>query len=234
MIPYQAEINKQVLDLFYVMDAQGWQWPYVTGVSDTDALKLAIGDVIKLADPNAKAGILPAANPGPLMEAIKATYQRLAAKTRTPIHDLDSSEPPSGESRKTAESGLVKKTEDRQETLGNSYADTMGMCWKLQGIFGEGDFPAFDEEAQIVTLWDDAEARNEQAETNTKGVQVELLGLSKTTALRELGFDPAEEAKLRKKEQAEAPADPILPSPEDKPVVVEPKIPAPSPPVKNQ
>lgn len=234
IIPYQAEINKQVLDLFYVMDAQGWQWPWVSGVSESDAFTMAIGDVIKLANPEARAGLLPAADPRPLMEAIKSTYQRLAAKSRTPIHDLDSSEPPSGESRKTAESGLVKKTEDRQETLGNSYADTARMAWLLADTFGTADVPAFDEEAEIVTLWDDAEARNEQAETNTLGVQVELLGVSRTSAQRRLGYDPKEEAKLRKAEQDEAPPDPTPPPPEDKPVVVEPKVPEPSPPVKNQ
>lgn len=230
VIPYQAEINKQVLDLFYVMDAQGWQWPWVSGVSDSDNFTMAIGDVIKLANPEARAGILQAADPRPSMEAIKATYQRLAAKSRTPIHDLDSSEPPSGESRKTAESGLVKKSEDSQETLGNTYADVMRMAWKLADLHGVEGVPKFDPQAEIVTIWDDAEARNEQAETNTLAVQVELLAVSRTSAQRRLGYDPEEEAKLRKKEQAEdAPPDPTLPSPEDKPVVVEPTIPAPSP-----
>lgn len=232
LIPYQAEINKQVLDLFYVMDAQGWQWPWFSGVTDTDDFRMAVGDVVKLANPDAKAGQLPAADPRPLLEAIQATYQRLAAKSRTPMHDLDNGEPPSGEARKTAESGLVKKAEDRQETLGNSWSDAARLAWLLATVHGDQDVPAFDELAEIETLWDDPQARNEQAETNTKGVQVELLGLSKTTALRELGYDPTAEAKLREAEK-EAEAEPA-PPPDIKPVIVEPKIPEPSPPVKGQ
>lgn len=231
VIPYQAEINKQVLDLFYVMDAQGFQREYFTGVAESDNLTVAVGDIITLANPDAKAGQLTAADPRPALEAISATYQRLAAKSHTPVHDLDKGEPPSGESRKTAESGLVKKAEDSQETLGNSYADTMRMCWLLADTFSEKDVPKFDPDAEIETLWDDAEARNEQAETNTLAVQVEVLGVSQTSAQRRLGYDPDEERANREAEKAAEPEEAPLPEPPDgpKPVVKEPKVPAPGP-----
>jgi hypothetical protein len=232
IIPYQAEINKQALDLFYVMDAQGWQWPWVSGVGETDSFSLAIGDVIKLTNPEARAGQLPAADPRPMLEAIEATYQRLAAKSRTPMHDLDGSEPPSGESRKTAESGQVKKAEDRQEGFGNSWSDTMRLAWLLASIHSEQDVPKYDPQVEIVTVWDDAEARNEQAETNMLGVHVELLGVSQTSAMRKLGYDPDEERQLREEEKAAEPEEQPAPEPPNgpKPVVHEPKVPPPSPP----
>jgi len=228
-IPYQLEINKQVVDLFYVMDAQGWQWPWVSGVGDLESFKLAIGDVIKLTNPEARAGQLPAADPRPLLDAIDSTYRRLAAKSRTPFHDLITGEIPSGESLKTAEGGLVKKAKDRQTTLGDPWSDTARLMWRLGAHYGSEGTPTFDALADITAVWDDPETRNEQAETNMLGVQVELLGRSRTSALRQLGLDPEEEAELRKKEQAEAPPDPSEIEPPDKPVVVEPKVPKPSP-----
>ena len=132
---------------------------------------------------------------------------------------------------KTAESGQVKKAEDRQDGFGNSWSDTMRIAWLLAGIHSIRDVPAFDEQAEIVTVWDDAEARNDEAETNMLAVQVELLGRSTTSALRHLGLDPEEEAKLRKQEREEEPEP--APVPDLKPVVQEPKIPEPAPEPKN-
>jgi Phage portal protein, SPP1 Gp6-like len=228
-IPQQDALAKQLMDLFYVMDSQGWKQRWATGVGDGESITVAIGEFLKSTNENAKFGEFDAEDPGPMGEAIEGTLRRMAARSQTPLHLLMTGGTlPSGETLKTAESGLVHKVEDRQTTHGSSWRRANMLGVRLVEAFGM--MPAqLDEDAQIQVIWDGVESRNEQAETNTLGVQVEVLGLSKTTALRKLGFDPEEEAELREKEQAEVPVDPLVPGPPDAPVVVEPEIPKPSP-----
>lgn len=226
VMSYQDEINKQVLDLFLVMDTQGWQWPWASGVSSEEELKIAVGDVIKLANTDAKMGQLTAANPVPMLEAILATHRRLSAKSRTPLHELIEGSVPTGESLKTAETGLVLKCDDRKVTLGDPWADYAGMSWRLADVFGDEKPPeSYDNTKMIKILWAPSESRNKQADTNTFAVQVEILGLSKTTALRELGYDPNEEQELREEEAAEEPPE-VAPPPPTELVVTEPKAPS--------
>lgn len=220
VIPFQNEITKQVLDLFQVMDAQGFQWPWITGIDSNEALKIAVGDVIRVTSKEAKVGQLAAANPGPLVEAIEATMRRMSAKTGTPLHDLIKGTPPSGEALKTAESRRTKIALDRQVTLGNGWEEAVRLGWHLTEVFGDdrAGAPAFDPDADITTVWDDPETRNEQAEAETLTAH-SLLGASHRTLLRKLGYDPDEEAAQRAKEAKEAMANlPAVPSPDDPPV----------------
>lgn len=229
VIPQQDLLTKQLLDQFYVMDGQGWPQRWATGIADQSSINVAIGEFIKSASADAKFGQFDAADPGPMGEAVESTLRRIASRSQTPLYLLMMGGTlPSGETLKTAESPLVHKIGDRETTHGGSWSDAMRIGARVTEAFGTPEH-TIDPEAEIVTLWRDAQSRNEQAETNTLGVQVELLGLSKTTALRKLDYDPDEEAKLRAEEQEEAPDEPEAPAPPDAPVVVEPVVPAPSP-----
>lgn len=203
MIPYQDELNKQVLDLFYVMDAQGWAWPWVTGVSDAESLTLAVGDVLKLASENARVGQLPAANPMPLLEAIDATLRRFSAKTDTPLFDLIKGTPPSGEALKTAESGMVAYVQDQQFAHGHAWETVAALSWRLAGLYGDDTVPAFDAVADITTQWDSPETRNELTEAQT-ALALSEIGVSNHTLMRRFGFDPNEEADLKRQESEAA------------------------------
>ncbi|MGH2878938.1 MAG: phage portal protein [Solirubrobacteraceae bacterium] len=232
VLPQQDLLTKQLLDQFYVMDAQGWPQRWATGIPEDTSINVAIGEFLKTANDEAKFGQFDAADPGPMGEAVESTLRRIASRSQTPLYLLMmSAQLPSGESLKTAESPLIHKVQDRETTHGGSWASAMRMGARVTEAFGTNPHP-IDPEAEIVTLWADAQSRNEQVETNTLGVQVELLGLSKTTALRKLGYDPDEEATLRAEEQADAPDEPEAPPPPDAPVVKEPDVPAPSPPPK--
>jgi hypothetical protein len=235
-IPQQEALTKQLVDLFYVMDAQGWQQRWATGVDDKASLNVAIGEFLKASNDNAKFGQFTAEDPGPMGEQIEGTLRRIAARAQTPLHLLMTGGTlPSGESLKAAEAPLVHKADDRKKTHGGSWSKVMGLGVAVMQVFGTLPFE-LDDEAEIETVWADSESRNEQAETNTLGVQVELLGLSKTTALRKLGYDPEGEQANREKEK-EAEPDPPLP-PEfakfPEPVVNDPAVPPPSPPVREK
>ncbi len=207
MIPYQNELNKQVLDLFYVMDAQGWAWPWITGLTDGDRVSLAVGDVLQIKDKDAKVGSIPAANPQGALEAIDATLRRFSAKTDTPLFDLIKGTPPSGEALKTAVLGQTAYVKDAQSTHGNSWENVVGQAWRLASIWGDDGVPPYDPVRDITTQWASTEPRSEETEAQTSIFYSEL-GVSNATLMRRHGFDPTEEAKLR---ALEAPDDPPSP-----------------------
>lgn len=200
-IPFQNEHTKNVLDQFAVMDAQGWAWPWITGLKEGENVTLAVGDILKLTDPNAKVGQLPAADPTKTLPTIKGTLQRLSAFTDTPLFDLIiEGTPPTGEALKTAEGGLTKKAYGCHPGYGNSWVALCRRALRLAAAHGDLDFE-FDPEAEITVAWDSPETRDELGEAQTAGFYADL-GVSNQTLMRRLGFDPEEEAKLKAAEVA--------------------------------
>lgn len=198
-IPFQDAHNKSVLDLFYVMDGQGWKQRWASGLSDVDAVKVAIGEWVTTANEAARFGEFQAENPGPLIETIDGGLRRLSAATGTPLHDLIKGDPPSGEALKTAEGRRVKKSEKFQTgSGGNAWEYTAKLAWKLQDVFGEGA-PPYDPDAEITVNWESPETRNERLEAETLEAH-HRLGASKQTILRKLGYDPDEEEEARQEE----------------------------------
>lgn len=201
LIPFHNELHKHLLDLFSVMDSQGWPQRHATGVENTAALKTAPGEVWSGPD-GATFGQFDAADPKGALSGISATLHRMAAKARVPLHILlMEGQMPSGESQKTANSPLVKKVDDRKTDAGGTWEDLQRMGWKVASAFGAPEVPEFDPGADITCLWDSSEDRNEVSEVTVAG-QKQDLGVSRTTTLRELGYDPDEEAKLRREERA--------------------------------
>lgn len=207
-IPFQLEHTKNILDHFDVMDAYAWGWVWATGVSEAETVKLAIGDVLTLPNEAARVGQIPAANPQATLEPIKGTLQRLATFTDTPLQSLLADATVSGEARKVYGEGAVKKAEDRQATLGNAWQRSARLSLRLAAAHGELPFDV-DPEAQITTVWDSAETRDEALEA-TNAILYSELGVSHRTLMRRLGFDPDEEATQKALEEP-APVPPPLP-----------------------
>lgn len=221
MMSFDAELSKQLIDLFYVMDLQGWPQRWASGIKSDDPLKVAPGEIMKASSEDAKFGQFDAADPSNSQTVIEGTLRRWALKTQTPIHlMLVGGQLPTGETLKTAYAGLVKKSEDRHDDFGGSHKDVQRLCLRLARAFGEPQFEVSeDEEADIDVHWEDAEPRNEIDEANAALLHEEL-GVSQTTTLRKLGYDPDEEASLRAKEQPPAPpppTDPHTPPPQAQP-----------------
>jgi hypothetical protein len=207
VIPMQDGLDKQSVDLFYVMDQLGWRWPWVNGVTETNtaSLKMAIGDVVRL-PPDSVMGQLEGQDPRPLTEVMDRQLARMAVRTATPLHALiTSGDQPSGESRKMAESATVAAALDRHVYLGNPWEDLARMENRLAHVFGDG-VALIDPEAEIDAVWDSPETRDEKLEGESLLIDQEL-GASRASTLRKRGYDPDEEAKLRAEEQA---ADPLI------------------------
>lgn len=202
-IPLQDAINKQLIDLFYVMDSQGWPQRHVSGVPDNVTLTVAVGEIIKATDHNAKFGQFDPADPRSLCEAIEASLRRFAIKTATPVGDLIASAAASGESKKMDNAQHVAKIDDRKESHGGAWSRVPSIAYKLTQTFG--DLEQTTEQPQFTTIWDDSEPRNESAETEMYATQVRDLGLSQETALNRLGYDGAAEVEASRA-QAQASA----------------------------
>lgn len=199
-LPFQDELNKQIIDLFWVMDTQSWGHRWIAADGEV-VITLAPGNYAHLKDKDAKVGQWEAEDPRPLVETCEATIRRMAAKTRTPLHELlTSGALPSGESLKTAEAGLGAKVEDDHEDLTPEWSDAMGYARMLHNDFGGG---TLSEDEPIVPQWKSPYTRNELVESQTAREKHDL-GVSARTLIAELGYDAEQEMQWREEENQRA------------------------------
>ena len=204
VIPQQDLLDKQILDLVQIGDTLGWPTRWISGLSqkEREAIENNPGDLWLIEKVEARAGQLPAAElVGPLA-AIDATLKRMAARSGTPLSRLltGSSDATSGESKKMDETALVEEINAAHPTLGVQWAKAAGMCASLEADYGTG-LARYDGEP-IRPQWHDPQSRNEAAEAEAAEVK-QRLGVSRTTTLEEMGYDPVKEAENRREESIE-------------------------------
>lgn len=206
-IPQQDNLNKMLVDLVMVLDSHGAAQRYGTGIKNEERSQLSgnPGTMWSVVNPDAKFGQFDAINPEGLLASVEAQLQRIAGRSRTPLFLLVlSGDAPSGESLKTAETGLVAKVKDRAVPLGNKWEDTWVMCAKIAQMNGDLDSSIEITSDLIDTQWRDPESRNVLEEATALQTKVNSLGLSKHTALQELGYDPEDEQVYKDEETANA------------------------------
>lgn len=200
VIPMLNALDKQLLDLFWVMDTQSWGQRWAKAKGDMN-LVTAPGEVWKTEDTDAEFGQFTADDPRPLVEVIENQIKRIAARSRTPLHELlYSGTQPSGESRKQAESGKVSKAEDRQTDLGDTWCRIMAQARKLTVLYGDG--AGLDSDEPFRCEWKSVATRNEETEARTAEVW-HGIGVSAQTLMERNGFDPEIEKERRSEEDAD-------------------------------
>ena len=112
------------------------------------------------------------------------------------MHLLTGGTPPSGESLKTSESGLVATAKAAQIAFGNSWEDAMMLGLRLATTFGDLELP---DDLTLQTNWANPETRSDEADLNVATLK-KSLGVSRYTLLTELGYDAEKEAELRQGE----------------------------------
>lgn len=204
VIPFQAELNKYLADLSDLVDNHALPQDWVKGVAgDNVTFKRVPGNMWQATSADAEFGRLEASPADNLLAVIEGVLSRMARKTRTPMHLLTGGTPPSGESLKTAESGLIASVEAAQVGLGNSWEDMIGLGFRLASVFA--DIPMLPEDVLIETQWANPATRSDKDELETATLKKQL-GVSKRTLLQELGYDPEAEEELRRAENDEAQA----------------------------
>lgn len=202
ILPMLNALDKQLLDLFWVMDSQSWSQRWVKA-KGTMALQLAPGEVWKTEDTDAQFGQFTPDDPRPLVETIEAQIRRIAAKSRTPMHELlVSGALPSGESLKTAEAGKIAKGADRQTDLGDPWCRMIDQARRLTALYGQPD-AEMNLDAPFRCEWQSIETRNDMTEAQVAQTWHDI-GVSAQTLMERNGFDPEVEVERRRDENADA------------------------------
>lgn len=211
VIGLQNALNKAWLDLLAAADASGFPLLAIqyTGenfgvasddanLSGADELRFAPGRAIEV--DNATVNRLAASDLSPMIDTLWAITSAIAGVSRTPqyyLRPIGGSDVPSGEALKQLESGLVKRAEERQLVFGQSWADVMQMCVKVEQTFGTQLAGVDAGNLTIATQWQDANVRNEEAESRTAAAHA-ALGVPEAIIWQRLGYTPEEIAGFKR------------------------------------
>lgn len=137
------------------------------------------GSLWELSGSNLKVGQFPSSDSDNFLSPARTIIQMGAAVTDTPMHYFDiSGDQPSGESRRAADAPLIKKVMARRDVLEAAHIDVFDYALALRGA------------APGVTIhWEPVEQQDDEAYWNVMAQKVEL-GMPKTVAFEESGYDP--------------------------------------------
>ena len=149
---------------------------------------------------------------GPMGDAIQREVQALGAISRTPYHYLlpQSGQPPSGESLKSAETGLVAKVRDSMLHKGESWEEVFRLNYLFRGDARGSDLGA-------ETIWADPESRTEATHTDAM-TKWKALGIPDEIIWEALGLSPRLISRV-KALIAAMPAPPPAVAPTNEPVI---------------
>jgi Phage portal protein, SPP1 Gp6-like len=122
---------------------------------------------------------------------IQMEVQHLGAISRTPYHYLlpQAGQPPSGESLKSAETGLVAKVRDSMVHKGESWEEVIRLYYRFRG-----DARGKDLGAEII--WKDPESRTEAVHTDAL-VKQQSMGIPVEMLWEGLGYSPRQISRIK-------------------------------------
>lgn len=155
--------------------------------------------------PEVKFGEFEATDLGPYATMIGLEVQHLGANAQTPYHYLlpQSGQPPSGESLKSAETGLVAKVRDSQVHKGEAWEEVVRLNFRWLN----------DSRADIVdgeTIWADPESRTEAAHTDAL-TKWKSFGIPDEFIWEELGLSPQQITRIKEMRKAAENEPPLIP-----------------------
>lgn len=188
-IPIQDLINQAILNLFTASEFYGMPRRWVTGLTirrddEGHIVKpfATVKDAIwALPDPNAKLGEFSQADLEKLLAALNDHRHELARVTDTPEHlfMLQQGDPPSGKALETAEAPLTAKVNKRKKVWGAIWGDVLLLCARIAGL---------NPQAKLDAVWHDTAPRDVKEQVETQLLKLSI-GVSKSQALRELGYE---------------------------------------------
>ncbi|MDP9116462.1 MAG: phage portal protein, partial [Actinomycetota bacterium] len=163
VIPLQDAINKQVADMMVASEFTAFRQRYVTGMDiPKDAQGNQVEPFVMSADrlfiaenPVAKFGEFSETNLAAYVKSVEMLVQHVASQTRTPPHYFYmSGNFPSGESIKSAETGLVAKCRSKQLYFGEAWEEVIRLAFMVL------DDPR-SKVTDTETIWRDCESSSE-------------------------------------------------------------------------
>jgi hypothetical protein len=206
VIPIQDAINTLAFNELVASDAGAFPQKWATGVEipvdpktnkPTDDWNPDIMRILSTIVPDAKFGSFAAASLSQWGDAIDRRVKRIASITATPYHFfLDhGGQPPSGESLRAAETGLVRKAMSKQLHNGETWEEVMRLAFLALG----------DARARILdseTVWANPETLTE-AEHVDALVKLKGIGVPDEQLQEDAGYSPTQRQKFREMRASE-------------------------------
>ncbi len=200
IIPLQDATNKLVADMLVASEFAAYPQRHLvgyeadedeeTGATIQPKFENGPGKVWWLEDTDAKFGQFEAANLAAYVTAVEMMVQHIASLSSTPPHYLRASaDRLSGESLKSAETGLVAKVRRKMTTLGAGWEEVMRLAGKV------AEAPELANAVQMETIWRDPETRTESEHVDAV-VKKQALNVPDPQLWEELGYSPEQVARF--------------------------------------
>jgi hypothetical protein len=210
VIPLQNACNKILADMLVASEFAGFRQRYATGLDipidpetkePIEPFKAAV-DRLWIANPKLRDdegklitpvfGEFEATDLRPYVDALELIVQHVASKSRTPPHYfyLGGGQPPSGESIKSAETGLVTKSRRRMRHWGQSWEEVISLAFLILRDTRRANAPK-------ETVWGDPESRSESEHTDAL-VKKQTLGIPNEALWEEDGYSPVQIERFRR------------------------------------
>ncbi|MEU4579969.1 phage portal protein [Nonomuraea sp. NPDC023979] len=200
VIPVQDAINKVVIDALVASEFAAFPQRWVTGMElDEDEngnpvapFRVALDRMFHSEDPQTAFGQFQAADLSNYVRLAESLTQALASISRIPLHYflVNSGQPPSGESIKSAEAGLVAKARQRQRSFGESWEEVMRLCF---AVMGDPRRDAYRAEV----IWSDPEYKSESEHIDAL-TKLRTLGVPDRQLQEDAGYSPGQIARFDK------------------------------------
>jgi hypothetical protein len=205
IMPLQDAVNKLCADMLVASEFAADPQRHLTGYEPDDELdaegkptgrtipptfKSGAGRLWWLESENAKFGQFEAADLSNYVGAIEMAVQHIASISRTPPHYLNSSaDRLSGESIKSAETGLVAKVGRKCRGWGSGWEEVMRIAGKIGGIAELAGATGME------TIWKDPETRTESEHVDAVSKKKDL-DVPAPQLWEELGYTPEQMARF--------------------------------------
>lgn len=216
VIPLQDAVNKVVADMMVAAEYAAYPQRYMLGLDELP--RNEAGQEINPFTPDKRVwlgegdatamqiGEFTAADLGNYVAAIDMLIQHVASITRTPPHYLNSSaDRLSGESIKSAETGLVAKVQRKQRHFGAAWEEVMRIAGAIEG----NQLLANAESAE--TVWGDPESRTESQHVDAVQKK-QAMGVPWDQSMEDLGYTPTQVQRMRAQRKQDV-ADGFIPPP---------------------
>lgn len=190
----QIQVQNQINGLNFLLALAGYfgahKQRWVTGITLTEdeatgevkePFDVAIDRMLVSEDGETKFGEFSQTDLDGYLKAIEQKVGHLAITTRTPKHYLlPQGQDPSGDSIRSSESGLIRRTERKQDSLGEAFEEVMNLAKLAQG---SEDIPV---DSEIV--WADPATESEAVQTDATIKKYEAGLIPAEQALEDLGY----------------------------------------------
>lgn len=206
VIPLQDACNKLLADMLVASEFQAFRQRWATGIEiptdpetnqPIEPFKAAV-DRLWISESNdTQFGEFQQADLRVFVNAIETVVQHIATQTRTPPHYFYlSGQFPSGESIKSAETGLVSKSRRKMVPWGDSWEEVLRLAFMIE------DDPRQNAES-TETIWQDPESRSEAEHTDAM-VKLRALNVPDEALWERWGFSPTEISRFKEQREEQA------------------------------